>query len=1179
MVCPQCKLENPPGSERCSQCNTLLGAEGATISGHGMTSQPSGGLRQVVTAAGTLQPGLTLSNRYEILDVLGEGGMGAVYKARDLELDRLVALKVIRPELAGNPEILQRFKNELILARKITHKNVNRIFDLGESDGTKFISMEFVDGEDLKSIIRQRHKLPPEEAIPLIIQICRALNAAHSEGVVHRDLKPHNVMVDQQGTVQVMDFGLAASTEMTGFTQTGALLGTPEYMSPEQAKGEKADARSDIFALGIIFYEMLTGGTPYSAESAYSTLLKRTQERAVPVSKLDPSIPQHVSEVVSKCLQIDPRHRYQSAIEIIKDLEGQRRPRSPSLIARLPPRLQTITVSRVWLVAAAVVAALAIVASVLLLPALFKSPPAEPTKALSLAILPFHNASGDPSLDWLGAGLADMLTTDVGQSDRLRTVSTDRLHQVLQDLRVSASSTLDSSTLSRVAEFISADVLIWGKYFKLGDQIRIDATLFDLKRQQTVSLKAQAPSEEKLLWAVEQLAESIHMNLSLPTREVEELQANAFQPSTESMEALRYYNEGLAFMRQGNYLEAVRKLEASTKVDPEFALAHAGLGQAYATLGYGGEAEEYSRQALELSQDLPPQERYLIEAQHARIINDLDKAIDSYKRLVERMPANTQLHFELGELYRAKGSFDLAQAQYQRALKEDPYYLDALYAAGQVENKRQDFEKSLDYLNRALNLSIRLDNQEAKAKILNAIGFAYQWLNKRDEALRYYQESLAIKREIGDKRGVATSLNQIAQIHDLEGKPEEARASYEEALRIYREIGDKKGVGAILMNLGNLLQDRGEYEEALKSAKESLQVQIEVGDEYAQAVCQSNIGAIYFVKGQYRDALTYYERALQLREKLNVPIEIAETLYNLAEASARIGQYDQALTYYLRALEIWRRSGDRLGVGYASYGMGLLFQNQGRYGAALDAMTEAFQIFSELQERSLWLGEIQAAYGHSLGLVGRSKEAQENLAQALALARELKSDPLVSRILNFQGDLSFYRGDFDSAREAYRKALRAVTDTTDRYLILLSNVNLAKVEVKQGSARTAIRALEKWSQEAEALGLKHLFTECSLYRAEALVTTKQYAMARKELQATLRTSENSGLKALAARSHYLLAKVLQATGNQAQASRHYGLASTLLEEMRAEAGSSPLLERGDLQAIYAESSRLSRKPG
>ena len=202
-----------------------------------------------------------------------------------------MALKVIRPELAGHPDILRRFKQELILARQVTHKNVIRIFDLGMADGRKFITMDYIDGRDLKSILVERGKLAPEEAVPIVQQVCRGLEAAHTEGVVHRDLKPQNIMVDASGRVWVMDFGLARSMEMAGMTRTGALMGTPDYMSPEQARAEKVDARSDLFSLGIIFYEMLTGVLPFQADTMMATLLKRVQEKAAPPSTLDPRHP------------------------------------------------------------------------------------------------------------------------------------------------------------------------------------------------------------------------------------------------------------------------------------------------------------------------------------------------------------------------------------------------------------------------------------------------------------------------------------------------------------------------------------------------------------------------------------------------------------------------------------------------------------------------------------------------------------------------------------------------------------------------------------------------------------------------------------------------------------------------------------------------------------------------
>ena len=239
-----------------------------------------------------LQPGAILGQRYEILQILGEGGMGAVYKARDRELNRMVALKVIRPDLAGNQAIIDRFKQELLLATQVTHKNVIRIYDLSEADGMKFITMEYVEGEDLRGLMQKKGKLAPEEAVEIMQQTCRALEAAHSAGIIHRDLKPQNIMRDKTGRILVMDFGLARTLEGDGMTQTGALVGTMDYMSPEQALGKDLDQRSDVFAMGLIFYELLTGKMPYKADSVVASLLKRTQERAAPVSSHDATIPQ-----------------------------------------------------------------------------------------------------------------------------------------------------------------------------------------------------------------------------------------------------------------------------------------------------------------------------------------------------------------------------------------------------------------------------------------------------------------------------------------------------------------------------------------------------------------------------------------------------------------------------------------------------------------------------------------------------------------------------------------------------------------------------------------------------------------------------------------------------------------------------------------------------------------------
>ncbi len=263
-----------------------------------------------------------MADRYEIISRLGEGGMGAVYKAIDRELDREIALKTIRADVASNPVAIRRLKQETLLARQIAHRNVVRVFDLGVADGVRFITMELVEGESLRTLIERREEASGRQgAVAIMSQICEGLAAAHAEDVIHRDLKPQNVLIGSDGRARILDFGLARPVEETGITRTGVIIGTPDYMSPEQALGQPADSRSDIFAFGIIFYEVLTGTLPFSGRSMVESFLARTRERARPIESVEPSVPADLARVVTRCLERDPAQRYQRAERILQDLK------------------------------------------------------------------------------------------------------------------------------------------------------------------------------------------------------------------------------------------------------------------------------------------------------------------------------------------------------------------------------------------------------------------------------------------------------------------------------------------------------------------------------------------------------------------------------------------------------------------------------------------------------------------------------------------------------------------------------------------------------------------------------------------------------------------------------------------------------------------------------------------
>ncbi|MGA7380946.1 MAG: tetratricopeptide repeat protein, partial [Terriglobales bacterium] len=1092
----------------------------------------------------------------------------------DRELDRFVALKVIRRDLASNAAIVARFKQELLLSHQVTHKNVIRIYDLADADGVKFITMEFIEGADLRRLLMERGKFTPEEAVETIRQVCFALYAAHTVNVIHRDLKPQNIMRDLQGRTLVMDFGLARSVESDGMTNTGALVGTMEYMSPEQSIGKELDQRSDIFALGLVFFELLTGNTPYKADTAIASLLKRSQERAIPAVEMDPAIPKALSDIVGKCLERDLTLRYQTVQEILNDLDAWqgKRPVSASLIsARFPTSKVTLPV---WKVATVVLAIVVAVAGWMLRGRLL---PNTGKKAhgpvASLAILPFRNASGDASLDWLGSSLAEMLSTDVGQSASLRTVSSDRLHQVLRDLHLNPSSQLDPQMLRQLGEFSNAQTLVWGEYVKVGDQIRIDATLQDLKRERTSTLKAEAQSEKDLLAAVDRLAQSIRENLALSPEIVKELQAQAFRPSSKSTEALRDYNQGIELVRQGNNLEAQKKFDSATQEDSEFALAFSRLAQTYANLGYDNEAERYSRRAVELSAPLPTSEKYLIEASNARIQNDTQKAISAYQNIVKVSPEDPDVQFTLASLYEDANDFDNARLHLAKVLEQDPKYVDALLASGRVEIKSGNPQNGLDFLNRALTLAIQLDNQEEKAAILQAIGVAYRLTDKPQEALRNYQESMAIKKQIGDKRGIAVSLNESAQAQVMMGQREAALASYKEALQIRREIGDKRGVADTLNDLANFYQDAAQPDEALKLYKEALQGNRDLADESSQAMILNNIGTSYLSKGQYQDALTYYQQALQLREKLKVPDDIAETIRNLAATDTKLGQYDEALSQYLKALDLRRSTGDKRGAAVTSYDMGSVFAYQGRYGAALNARQEALKTFRDLQDRSYWMGEILSGYGESLVQAGRGDEAKASLDEGLALARELKNDSLASQLLRFQGDSASYSGDYKAARELYEQSLQAATRAKDVENTLLGKLALARNDLQQGRSSAAISTLKDLAQQAESQGLKYEAVQCSLDLGEALVNTKALPQARLELERAQTRSEKLGLRSLQTRAEYLLATVSRLSGSNSLALDHYHESLRLLDEIRKEAGNDKIMTRADFAAMSNDAKR------
>lgn len=622
---------------------------------------------------GEFAPGTVLGNRYEILALLGQGGMGAVYKARDTELDRLVALKIIRPELTTNPEILKRFKQELILARQVTHRNVIRIFDLGQADGFKFITMEYLEGQDLRAVLREKGKLEPAEAAKIILQICRALEVAHGEGVIHRDLKPQNIMLDANGRAYVMDFGIARSAYLPGMTQTGALVGTPEYMSPEQAKGEKLDERSDLFSLGTILYELIVGQSPYYSDTPLATLWKRIQEKAKPLTEIDPTVPKPLSDIVAKALEIEPENRFASAQEFAQHLEAWLGI-SPSMIGSITDQaLVPLVVQKpIWKYTAIGAMMLLLLAiAVLGLPKKFL--PGSSTKTahqpVSVLVADFTNHTGDPIFD---DTLEPMFNFALEGASFVNAFNRGTARKLAQQLP-HPTDKLDEQPARLVAVSQGIGAVITGELSRRGDQYSVSATALDAQTGNVIA-KAEATAESKdaLLLTIPKLAAPIRKALGDTTSESAQLQAAGGAFTAASLEAVHQY--GLAMNQQfaGNFENAQKSFAKAAELDPNFARAYAGQAAISGNLGRYQDAERYAKLAMGHVDRMTDRERYRIRGLYYSTTGNWQKCVEEYSELMKLYPVDNIGQTNLAICFAGMHKMPRAMEEARRAVQIAP---------------------------------------------------------------------------------------------------------------------------------------------------------------------------------------------------------------------------------------------------------------------------------------------------------------------------------------------------------------------------------------------------------------------------------------------------------------------------------------------------------------------------
>lgn len=496
--CPKCQTDNPNQSKYCNKCATPLPLVEEII--ESLTKTLDTPLTDI--ARGTI-----FSDRYEVIEELGKGGMGKVYRVYDKEIKEEVALKIIKPEVAAEKKSIERFRNEIKLSRKITHKNVCRMYDINKDEDKYFFTMEYVSGENLKIFLRRSKQLTLGTTISIAKQMCEGLAQAHHLGIVHRDLKPSNIMIDREGNVRIMDFGIARSHTSKGITGPRMMVGTPEYMSPEQAEAKEVDHRSDIYSFGILLYEIVSGQLPFEGETSLSVILKHREEKPQDPKEIRTQTPKSLSQLILKCLEKDKEKRYQDVDELLADLKKIEKglPITVGIAPKKKPVTnREITVSfnvRKFLVPTLVIVGIVIL-GIVILPFLYKK---EPAAAISskpcLGVPYFENYSGDEDLDYFRMSLSNQLIAKLSSSKYLTILRLDEITSILQNLDLVDVKTYSLENLKNLAKEGGIKHIVKGSYSKWGDNFTITADLIDAATWERSNTFNMLPGKEENLEA------------------------------------------------------------------------------------------------------------------------------------------------------------------------------------------------------------------------------------------------------------------------------------------------------------------------------------------------------------------------------------------------------------------------------------------------------------------------------------------------------------------------------------------------------------------------------------------------------------------------------------------------------------------------------------------------------